>query len=96
MPRKFFFGDDSVISGAIFSAFNERSTNRDDRSKMQKILSKAIVAELTDSQRYCLTEYYLHQRKMKDIAQELGLNPSTVTRHISKAKEKLRKIAAYY
>ena len=32
----------------------------------------------------------------KEIAKELGVNSSTVSRHIMKARDKLRHIASYY
>lgn len=72
------------------------STNNESRELMKKILSKAILDELTEKQRICVTYYYLAGKKEKDIAYELGLNPSTVSRHISAARKKLRHIASYY
>ncbi len=71
-------------------------SNITDRRKMKTILRKAIFTELTELQRFCIVEHYLNNRKMKDIARELSLNPSTVSRHIQRAKEKLRHIASYY
>lgn len=96
MSRNFSFGDEALLSKAIYSQYSFGKSNGSDLKRMRTILLKAIASELTFPQRYCLTEYYLSERKMKDIAKELGVNPSTVTRHISKAKEKLRRIAAYY
>ncbi len=72
------------------------SSNTESRSQMKKILSKAIFDELTDRQRTCVTDYYVGGKKVKEIANELGLNPSTVSRHISVARKKLRHIASYY
>ena len=65
-------------------------------NKMKRILQQAIQNELTDKQKKCLTLYYYNQMKMKDIAKELGLNISTVSRHISTATKKLKRIAQYY
>ena len=65
-------------------------------NKMKRILGQAIQNELTDKQKKCLTLYYYNQMKMKDIAKELGLNISTVSRHISTATKKLKRIAQYY
>ncbi len=72
------------------------STNSDSRKQMKIILSKAITSELTEMQRICIVEHYLHDKKQKEIAQELGLNNSTVSRHIAAAKRKLQNIASYY
>lgn len=63
---------------------------------MKKILHKAIQNELTERQRTCIMKYYYQEMKIKDIAAELGLNNSTISRHISSATRKLRKIAQYY
>lgn len=71
-------------------------TNEESRNKMKKILYSALQSELTDRQRNCLIEHYLNGKKEKDIAFEQNLNPSTVSRHITKAKEKLQHIASYY
>lgn len=72
------------------------STNANERNHMKHILSKAILSELTDKQRVCIIEHYLNEKKQKDIAYELGLNVSTVSRHINAGKRKLRNIASYY
>lgn len=75
---------------------NSGQTNEEARNKMKRILYSALQSELTDKQRTCLVEHYLNGKKEKDIALEHNLNPSTVSRHISKAKEKLKHIASYY
>ena len=72
------------------------SNNCDTRNAMKKILSKAIMTELTDKQRVCIVEHYINERKEKDIALELGVNISTVSRHIKAGTTKLRNIAQYY
>lgn len=72
------------------------STNAENRKKMKEILSKAINSELTEKQRICLVEHYINGKKQKEIAEEYGLNSSTVSRHISYALKKLRNIASYY
>lgn len=71
-------------------------SNRRSVEQMRGILMKAVNTELTELQRYCLTERYLNCKKQKDIARELGLNASTVCRHIAAAERKLRNIASYY
>ena len=35
-------------------------------------------------------------KKMKEIAKDRGVNPSTVTRQIRRAKEKIKRITKYY
>lgn len=88
--------DDFLFELVSYSEYRCNGTNRDERSKMRKILDEAMESELTESQRYCITEYYLGGRKMKDIAVSLSVHPSTVTYHIKSARRKLRHIAGYY
>ncbi len=76
--------------------FDCSENNSGEILRMKKILNKAIINELTDRQRYCICEYYLNGRSMKNIAGELSLNPSTVTRHIKSAEARLKKIASCY
>ena len=78
------------------SGFHHGSTNESSREKMKKILSMAVLNELTERQRICIIDYYLNGKKEKEIAEELGVNSSTVSRHIIKARDKLRHIASYY
>ncbi len=86
-----------INSGRIsYLLYNNGSANRADRERMKKILFRAIRHELTDRQRECLYMYYLENIKMKDIAVRLGLSKSTVSRHITAAERKLRRVASYY
>ena len=97
MPRNEIFAEDFVYDEFAYLDYTRSdNTNREERRKMKIILSKAVLEELTELQRICLTEYYLKGRKKKDIAKELSVHPSTVTRHIHRAEEKLRHIASYY
>lgn len=97
MKTKIIHFTDENTSTILFSSFVPNgTTNAESRRKMKEIISKAIVTELTDMQRICLTEHYLNDKKQKEIASELGLNASTVSRHIAKARRKLQNIASYY
>ncbi len=69
--------------------------NRAEIEKMKRHLYKALELELTDKQRYCITQYYLKGRKMKDIAEDLQVNPSVVSRHISRGINKIKKTLPY-
>lgn len=72
------------------------SSNNENREKMKKIISKAIFDELTEKQRYCLVSHYFEGKKGIQIAEELCVNPSTVSRHLKEATKKLKHIASYY
>lgn len=78
------------------SGFIQGGTNESSRERMKKILSMAVLNELTERQRVCIIDYYFNGKKQKEIAENLGIDSSTVSRHIIKARDKLRHIASYY
>ena len=69
--------------------------NRLPREVQIKRVQRVIKEELTDLQRQTLTEYYFHQRTIPQIAQERGVNKSTVCRTLHRAEEKLRRFLKY-
>jgi len=60
-----------------------------------RMISQALREELTPRQREMLHLYYAKQMPMKLIARELGLNPSTVSRTLKRAREKLERCLRY-
>ena len=90
------FMDDKNEPLISYYLYNRGGDNRPDRERMKRILKRAIRHELTDRQRDCLNRYYLEGMRMTEIARSLNLSKSTVSRHISAATRKLRKIASYY
>lgn len=89
-------GDKVDFFSNLYYQRTNNSDNNPQREKMKRILRKAIMRELTDRQRDCLTLRYLQRMKVKDIAVQLELSESTVSRHITAAERKLKHIAAYY
>ena len=81
---------------ALLAYYASGEDNSKDRRKMMDLLMKTVHNELTDQQRFCLIEYYIHGRKMKDIAKTLNVNPSGVSRHIQRAKKRIKHITDYY
>lgn len=71
----------------------------DNRGKIEwlKRLTRLLMdTELTELQRYCLIEAKLNGRRQRDIADELGVSESTVSRHISAGKRKLLRSAGCF
>lgn len=56
---------------------------------------KAIDTELTKRQRQLIEMYYVEQMRMQDIADELGIHLSTVSRTIKRGRERLRRCIRY-
>lgn len=96
MQHRFIGLNDKNKDIIAFTNFSSTGTNCEDRNRMKQILSQAIVSELTMRQRECIMMYFYDNKKMKDIATELSLSPSTVTRHIKAGLNNLKSIAKYY
>lgn len=55
----------------------------------------AMAEELTDRQRELIFLYYIEERSMTEIAESLGLSPSTVSRTLKRGRSRLRKYLKY-
>ena len=55
----------------------------------------AINEELTDRQRELITLYYIEQMSMTEIAQNLDLSPSTVSRTLKRGRGRLKRYLKY-
>ena len=62
---------------------------------LPKKLAEAIRLELTPRQRQMVELYYLRQKPMTEIAGELGVNVSTVSRTIARGRRRLRRCLRY-
>ena len=65
------------------------------RNVQLKRLNKVVENELTPVQREILVAYYFQQKTMTQIAEERGVNKSTVCRTLHRAEEKLRRYLKY-
>lgn len=75
---------------------NNKGTNNESRNRMKKLLSQAIDRGLTEKQKACIIGYYINGKKQKEIAKELGIDSSTVSRHITVAKKKLKDFVSIF
>lgn len=62
--------------------------------QLQRI-QQVMKEELTPLQRQTLVAYYFQEQKITQIAQERGVNKSTVSRTLHRAEEKLRRYLRY-
>ncbi len=60
------------------------------------LLKKVIREELTDRQKACVEMLYYEQKTIDEIAQELGIRPTTVYKHLRLARKTLRHCAEYF
>lgn len=66
-----------------------------EHERLLRALEKAARGELTARQRECLRRMYAEGRGVCEIAGMLGVRPSTVSKHLKKARERLRKVLGY-
>lgn len=62
---------------------------------MAASVKRAIDRELTRRQRQMVYMYYLEQMRMQDIADELGLSVSSVSRTIKRGRRRLKNCLRY-
>lgn len=58
-------------------------------------IAQAMEEELTPRQRQMVRMYYIEQKTMPDIAGELGVAVSTVSRTIARGRNRLRRCLRY-
>lgn len=70
---------------------------RDDpgRSRLMRNLIRCIREELTPRQREVLFLYYVKNIRQKEIAAQLGVERSTVSRTIKRGEDRLRRCLRY-
>ena len=65
------------------------------REVQLKRVQRVIREELTELQREALLGYYFQEKTMTQIAQERGVNKSTICRTLHRAEEKVRRYLKY-
>ena len=65
------------------------------REVQLKRIQRVIREELTPLQREALIAYYFQEQSITQIAQDRGVNKSTVCRTLHRAEEKLRRFLKY-
>ena len=69
--------------------------NSDQLERLRRNLRRAREQELTPRQREILALYYDRGLKMPQIARKLGINRSTVSRTVKRARERLYRCLRY-
>ncbi len=69
--------------------------NQEQLARLLRNLRKARVQELTPRQQEVLTLRYEENMRITEIARQLGLNRSTVSRTLRRAQEHLRRYLQY-
>lgn len=69
--------------------------NKEEYSRLMRNLRRAMREELTEKQLSSLERYYLDGLKMREIAEEQGVNVATVSRNVARGREKLKRCLRY-
>ena len=73
----------------------QREESGDNSQRLLQNLTKAVEAELTPRQKEMLYLYYYEKLNMAQIAGRLGVNKSTVSRTLCRARRRLHHILQY-
>ena len=71
------------------------SDNSKSRSVLMANLARAVREDITERQWQLIQMYYVEQMTMPDIAEELGIGVSTVSRTIKRGRERLQRCLRY-
>lgn len=71
-------------------------TNCREREEYRRFLYRAIKTQLTHRQTQVMLLYYFEGKNITEIAQELGLNKSTVSRTLRRSLNRLTDLARLY
>jgi len=75
--------------------FNLGEDNSETRSFLLRNLERALREEVTDRQWQLMQMYYVDQKGMPEIADELEVNISTVSRTLKRGRGRLRRCLRY-
>ena len=84
------------LAGFLKYEESTQNTNEIEHRKLLKIMSKIISSELTKRQKDCLIMHYYDNLGVCQIAYKLNIDKSTASRHVSRAKYKIKRILSYY
>ena len=76
--------------------FDFESTNEYELSKIKELLPRVINDRLTERQKQCVKLYYFDNFTMKEIGLQLGIDRTTVSRTLKRARERIKKSLNYY
>ena len=79
-----------------YASQQSQSSNAQTLERMKRMLMDVVMTELTPQQQFCVIEHVMLGKKQKEIASELGISRSTVSRHVSAGKRKLLRAAKHF
>ncbi|MDD5952790.1 MAG: sigma-70 family RNA polymerase sigma factor [Oscillospiraceae bacterium] len=83
-------GSSAEMSGGLLQEENDTEYRR-----LLQAVPKILSGELTQRQQECVRLYYFEGMKLNQIAELLGVQPSTVSKHLKKARRRLERVMTY-
>lgn len=80
----------------LFEADQQDATLDEKRQRLIRALRKMIRQELTPRQKEMVERYYFEKKKIREIAEEFGVNKSTVSRGLKAARARIERCLQYY
>ena len=86
-----------MLDAAAFEAWqrDQNTTESDHRERFNRLVKKCIQEELDESEKELLRLRYYERRKVREIADIVGVDPSTVSRRLGKIQNTLYKYLKY-
>lgn len=81
---------------AGFNPFAEENSNDEKLRNISRCMRRVINCELTERQKQIVMMYYYEDKNMNEIAVNLDVSPSTVSRSIASSRKKIFRILKYY
>ncbi len=85
---------DEKINELAFS--DNAESHNEAAARLKKIMAKVINEDLTERQREIIILYYYKKYGICEIAEALGVVPSTVSRTIKRARDRIYRCLKYY
>ena len=80
---------------AYMRQLSEQNTNTDSLTQLKHNLMRCLQEDITPRQRTMLTMYYVQRLSQKEIAQQLKVDRSTVSRTILRGERRLQRCLRY-
>lgn len=74
---------------------NLQHEGKPEYQEMLEVLTYAMENELTQRQIECVKMYYFEKMEMKEIARQLDIDISSVSRHLKRARKRLGVVMRY-
>lgn len=84
-----------AVDAAAFRMWLSPDVPDEGMTRAMRMCRKAIHGELTERQRNYAIAYYVEGKKLREIATDLNVAPSSVCRGLTRARQRLYRVLRY-